>query len=309
MKAFFLGVLALLFLSGCFHMMPVLPQEKIYALVATGEGLEVFNVTATPVSISFVSLPNSALDVEVSERYAFLADGQSGVFVFDVSDPENPIQLNQLNTHYAYGVALSNEYLYVADWTNGLLVYNVSDPSSPVLVARLEEADWAEKVHVSGDRAYVACYNEGLKVVDVSNPANPVLLKRVNLGTVKKVFVSDDRIYAVVYGEGVVIIDAGDFSQILGTYESQTPYDVIVSDSVLYLADYAFGVQTVDVSNPGDPLVLDHIPTSGGKAQSLCLHGGFLYVTVVNVSDPSHMSEIFNVATQDSANAVSVLAQ
>ena len=316
MKAIFPVILALLFLSGCFQMIPALPQEKVYALVATGEGLEVFDVTATPVSISFVSLANSALDVEVSGQYAFLADGQSGIHVLDVSDPENPVQLNQLNTHYAYGVDLSGDYLYVADWTNGLLVYNVTDPSSPVLVARLEEADWAEKVHISGNRAYVACYNEGLKVVDVSNPANPVFLERVNFGTVRSVFVSDERIYAVVYGEGVSIIDANYLSQILGTYESQTPYDVIVSDSVLYLADYAFGVQTIDVSDPGNPFVLDHIPTSGGKAQSLWLYEGFLYIadfngylTVVDVSDPSHMNEVFNVLTQGSANAVSLLVQ
>ncbi|WP_235280341.1 hypothetical protein [Thermotoga sp. Mc24] len=99
MKAIFPVILALLFLSGCFQMIPALPQEKVYALVATGEGLEVFDVTATPVSISFVSLANSALDVEVSGQYAFLADGQSGIHVLDVSDPENPVQLNQLNTH------------------------------------------------------------------------------------------------------------------------------------------------------------------------------------------------------------------
>ncbi|WP_268745478.1 LVIVD repeat-containing protein [Thermotoga sp. Mc24] len=211
---------------------------------------------------------------------------------------------------------MSNDHLYVADWTNGLLVYDVSDPFSPALLARLEEADWAEKVHVSGNYAYVACYNVGLKVVDVSNPANPVFLERVNFGTVRSVFVSDERIYAVVYGEGVSIIDANDLSQILGTYESQTPYDVIVSDSVLYLADYAFGVQTIDVSDPGNPFVLDHIPTSGGKAQSLWLYEGFLYIadfngylTVVDVSDPSHMNEVFNVLTQGSANAVSLLVQ
>src|SRR4051794_40345987 len=68
----------------------------------------------------------------VSGSCAYVADGNSGLQVIDVSNPASPQRVGGYDTSgTAYGVTVSGNCAYVADFDSGLRVIDVSDPAHP----------------------------------------------------------------------------------------------------------------------------------------------------------------------------------
>lgn len=132
------------------------------------------------------------------------ADGsfEAGVFIWDVSDPEKPVQLGQWRTggsgthrnHYDGG-----RYVHLAAGLDGYVgnVYqciDIADPAHPVEVARWWfPGQWREggeggapagtSLHggpyIEGDRAYLPYGAAGLVILDVSAMSKPRMVSRL----------------------------------------------------------------------------------------------------------------------------------
>jgi hypothetical protein len=141
-----------------------------------------------------------------------VADGNSGLRVINVSNPEAPFELGVLDTPgRARGVEVVGNLAYVADGNSGLRVINVSNPEAPFELGVLDTPGDALDVAVVGDLAYVADgLSGGLRVIDVSNPALPVELGGlVTPGSAKDVEVVRNLAYVADYGSGLRVIDFG----------------------------------------------------------------------------------------------------
>jgi hypothetical protein len=122
-------------------------------------------------------------DVVVVGNYAYVAAETTGLEIFDISDPANPVMVGHYDTKgEAYGVALSGNYAYVAAFSGGLQIIDISNPANPVAVGRYYTSGYAFGVALSGNYAYMADYHKGLQIIDISNPANPVAVGRYNTG-------------------------------------------------------------------------------------------------------------------------------
>jgi hypothetical protein len=112
-----------------------------YAFVVDDEGLKVIDVTvpeqARVVDGAFVPLAH-AHDVYVARTYAYVANGQDGIAIVDVEQPEHP-RLDQtynadgkLNDVHQVKVAMTNASLfaYVADGKNGMRVLQLTSPET-----------------------------------------------------------------------------------------------------------------------------------------------------------------------------------
>ncbi|MBI5359526.1 MAG: PKD domain-containing protein [Planctomycetes bacterium] len=111
--------------------------------------------------------------VFVSNGYAYVACGNAGLKVIDVSNPENPIETAVYNTPgYAYGIFVSGNYAYVADGSTGLLVIDIANQSAPSLAGSYKTLTSARNVFIAGNYAYVPDMS-ALQIIDVSNPAEP----------------------------------------------------------------------------------------------------------------------------------------
>ena len=87
---------------------------------------------------SVVNTPGSALGVAVEGSYAYVADGDSGFQVIDLSNPASPQIVGSVDTPgYTYDVAASGTYAYVADGYSGLQVVDVTNPASPTIVGNV----------------------------------------------------------------------------------------------------------------------------------------------------------------------------
>ncbi len=113
-------------------------------------------------------------DIAISHHYAFLADGEPGLKVYDVSDPRSPGLQESFNTYNAYGIDIDGAYAYIADSWHGLKIIDVSIPTNVYLIGEIATNDWAYNVTVVENFAYIADGEAGLTVVDVSDPTNPL---------------------------------------------------------------------------------------------------------------------------------------
>jgi len=125
------------------------------------------------------SIGGIAKAVVVQGNHAYVAAGENGLRVINVSNKSNPTEVAHYDTPGdACDVTVSGNYAYVADGSSGVRIIDVSNPSSPIEVGAYIRRGFARSVAVQGNYAYVAyegeAYGEnGLHIVDISNPTRP----------------------------------------------------------------------------------------------------------------------------------------
>src|SRR2546426_5815546 len=74
-----------------------------------------------------------ALAVAVSGAHAYVAAGDGGLLVIDLTNPTAPVQVSSyLTSGEALAVVIAGNYAYVACGDAGLQVIDVSNPTAPV---------------------------------------------------------------------------------------------------------------------------------------------------------------------------------
>lgn len=98
------------------------------------------------------------------ETKAFVADDGNGLFILDITDPQNPIKighyLNEEMNNITSVVLSSDEtkaYLSNMWGNNGLVILDISDPTNPQEISYVETVGYANQVVISKDemRAYI----------------------------------------------------------------------------------------------------------------------------------------------------------
>ena len=120
----------------------------------------------SPVLRSAYATTNIALGVAVSGGLAYVANGDYGLQIVDVSNPALPVWRGASHTTSdAQGVAILSGLAYIADGPYGLKIVDVSNPASPVLWGAYRTPSDARGVAVSGGLAYVANEADGLWIL------------------------------------------------------------------------------------------------------------------------------------------------
>jgi len=229
---------------------------------------------ATPQVVATRNLPGNAdaMDVYIDNNRAYivtLSQGGSDFFIYDTTDPENPLPLGSVDLAAdGYAVVVSGNFAYVATSHNSreLTVINVSNPNSPFLTGTHFNAPTnsdGRTVALSGTRAYLVTDTNtsgaGYEFysINIASPLTPSQIGGINLGaSARDIFVS------------------GNFAYIASTANAQE-------------------LQIVNVSNPLLPtLAGSYNATGNSDGQSIYLIGSTAYLTtnrlsILNVSNPS----------------------
>ena len=156
-----------------------------YLFIGTSTGMLIYSVVDDPSTPSFVSVFEHAtmcdpVMVDGDHAYITLRSGtfcggwQSFLDVVNISNIENPYEVESVNMDNPYGVGIESGTLFVCDGTSGIRVFDASNPN------QLNQID-----QIVGMTAYdVIPYNgvvlltspEGLYQYDYSNPSNLVEL-------------------------------------------------------------------------------------------------------------------------------------
>ncbi|MCP4582995.1 MAG: hypothetical protein GY839_15410, partial [candidate division Zixibacteria bacterium] len=135
-----------------------------------GEGsLSIVDISdpANPTLTSTLYTTDRAYSLDVIGDYVFVADGGAGVQVVDVSDPYNPIIIDNI-AFPTGGVFVEGNLGYIVNNSTGLIIIDITDPSNCITLGTTAlSGDPHKGVRVRDGYAYVAVYHAGLEVIDV----------------------------------------------------------------------------------------------------------------------------------------------
>ena len=238
----------------------------------------------------------------LSQDYSklYLAASESGVLIFNISDPEQPQFIGEYNTpDIAYNIKLSNDEksLFIADGKTGLIAVNNDDNTT---LGRFNTYGSANSVTLSADetKAYIADGYKGVVIVDISNPSDisyietidtPDFASAITLNKDEtKAFVSDRK-------SNIQVIDLKEENHKI-IQSIQTPYRTYAitlakDESYLYAATGTNGIEIVAAHSLPNPFILNHI-TSSYKTYKAVQQDTYLYTTegkaglqIVNISN------------------------
>jgi hypothetical protein len=265
-----------------------------------GAGLDIVNVAnpGSPVLVANV-LPFAHArfsDVTVRDGIAYVSNELTngsptpwvGMFIYDVSNPANPVELSRLEWGmgggYHLGVdahsvfvqsTVSGPVVYLTSGITGdVTVFDVSNPAVPVYLSEITSPIWAynsqaHDVVVVNDRAYTAWLGGGFTIHDVSNPAAPVLLGHKPTTSVNQHFLyhlwpTADGQHLVTTEEnatgtdGVRIYDISNPGAItqVGAFNGPAgslAHNLVVSGRYAYVSYLEDGLRILDIANPAAP--------------------------------------------------------
>jgi hypothetical protein len=292
--------------------------------LGSGGGVYVLDVSnpSSPTKLSeAIHTRGSVKDMcyDSHNQVLYIADGKTGLEIWNVVDPVNPVRLGDLEDVPITGVAVSGASAYVVGRDDGLCVIDVSDPASPCEVGRLglnnawRIAVLDSFVYVTGD------YSSPLKIIDVSDPTDPQLVRTLYLfDCMGGVAVRDSHLYVIA--DGLYIFDVSDPSdpREIGHVCSGLE-GLVISGSCAYVAGAHHGLGVVDISDPYDPQLLGSFDTRG-YAWDVTTLGSCAFVVngrygrddaefglrAINVSDPLNMQEIARYDVPDWCNHAAI---
>lgn len=236
-------------------------------------------------------------DVVVVGNRAYVADGEAGLAVFDVSNPELPVllgtKLDSLNV--AWGVAARDSLAYIAYGYKELMIVNAARPESMVTLGVLEypQPGTGYDVALADSFAFVAAGAQFLKV-GISDPRYPNL--------VYQGYYPRDC-YGVSIAGPVACVALGQLGMACWRIDTIPPTQVgwldtqgkaraiAAADGLAFVADGLNGLVVVDISNPAQPSFVAELALKG-YANGVAVQDTLVYVTcgaggiaVVNAAD------------------------
>ncbi|MFM6873212.1 MAG: cadherin domain-containing protein, partial [Dolichospermum sp.] len=175
--------------------------------------LHTYQGVLAPTLVGTYDTSGIAMGVQVVGNYAYVADGDSGLQIIDISNPAAPTLKGNYDTSgIALGVQVVGNYAYVAD-NYGLQIIDISNPTTPTLKGNYDTSGNAWGVQVVGNYAYVADNVSGLQIIDISNPTNPTLKGNYDTsGIAYGVQVVGNYAYVADWTSGLQIIDVSEFT-------------------------------------------------------------------------------------------------
>ncbi len=209
--------------------------DFVYIGTATNGGvLQVVDVTEPSKPILRGAVNVTTINrLQVHGQYVYAADELSGVHVFDVGDPDAPVEVALWNDgcadtlgYVATDIELSADGSIAAiACGTGMHLLDLSQPGSPVRVGGYAIDYWTSRptVALRGDRAWFADA-EGLREFDISTPSAPLLRGEASLASLaprRLRALEDGRLFAFVYQAGV---------HVFGSAATGEPEDRIFAD-------------------------------------------------------------------------------
>ncbi|MDP8239081.1 MAG: T9SS type A sorting domain-containing protein [Candidatus Hatepunaea meridiana] len=276
-----------------------------FAFVQVGEYIHIIDIN-DPANPEYVdSLDYRIGGIEIFDNYLYVSGFNRGLFIVDISNPEDPQEIAFLETPNNSGLfTVSGDYAYL----RGLRIIDISDPENPEEVGFFEMPVGITGVDVSGNFAYYTQMGNvlegeirGLYVLDVTDKESPEEMGSIDSqGWVKDVKVVGNLAYIVKGRDGLSIVNIGNIENPfeVGTYKTPgTAQKVTVEENFAYIADHHGGVRVIDISdteNLEEVGNYDILPS----ARDLAITEEYLFVIsgdklwILDRNDPENLEEV-----------------
>lgn len=235
-----------------------------------GDWSEIFSFTIQRfVVITAVKTTGYPHQLAISGERVYIADGQAGLAVFDVSNPETPVfvgsYMDSLNV--AWGVAVRDSMAFIAYGYKELLILNVSRPESIKVLGVLEypQPGYGYDLALQDSWVYIAAGAQFIAVL-VSDPRYPNLRFQYYYPRDCRDVVLRSRCAFVACEQlGVAAWRLDTFPPVqIGSFDTPgNARGVGVQGNYLYVADGRNGLVVIDASELGNMRELSSVALDG----------------------------------------------
>ena len=254
----------------------------------------------------------SANQVFIEGDYAYVADGEDGMEIFNITDPTNPIEIFQSGngSNYGYDIFVSNGYAYLASGGGGFEIYNVSEPEKAERTSFLSDPSWyCYALDVVGDYAYLAANKEGLIIINISDPFNPFVVGQYIPTSYDFFSFIDVQVignYAYIDGNNIdlIIIDVSDQNNPfeINSWSSHwgSGAGLYINEGLAYIAAEPWKFHIINISNPLSLVPILVVPfTWYSHCSQVFIEGNFLYASyngeglrIYNITNPTNPIQV-----------------
>lgn len=227
--------------------------------------LDLFSNPDSPTTIETtkkgqIATPGAASGVTLSTDTLYVADGNSGLLVVDVSDRANPTAVFTHDANGAYGVVEMGETLFLADTVDGITRLGKTAETDLVKTGSFDAPSGVDAIFADATHAYLLDKNgprEGVTIISVSDTGEYYFTGAVATpGNATQIYASDEKAYVADGSAGITIIDIQNkVAPILaGTFNpGGNACDILVHtfDNRAFIADKTFGLVIADVTDQG----------------------------------------------------------
>ncbi len=243
-----------------------------YADAQSDQGLEL-------TEIGQMETTGWAASVHVQDDTAYVSASEAGLYIIDISNPDNPTELSRYNESidHIHDIYVEENLVYLADYTEGLKIIDVSDLENPTLVGEFHDGGEVGAFEICEDFAFLADFEDGLEIVNITDPTHPQESFQYDTGIsyIFNVEVNNDLAYVPDYisasEKALKILNISDLSSIEEIAEYTIDGEIfsidLVGDIAYMMCSYG-GVKIFNISNP-DSLVEIGGYYDGGNAVDL----------------------------------------
>ena len=305
---------------------------RLFILILTGSGLffacgkpkDAATILPDDISggysiVKKFATPGYSQDVLKRGNLLYMAQGEGGLLIVDVTDPVNP-EIVSVTTEgvrgYSTKISVKDSAAYLAAGSFGVNVLLIADPSMPVVTVSNSDMKPAKDLHVFGDYLLTAVSEQGVRVSDISFPIVPDPRGGVETDGYAQGMVtsSDSAFLYVACGEmGMAVYDISDFQNGFGIYPKvgwcDTPgYAEAVTlqeeNTLAFLACGTAGLQILNYADTNNIHIVGSFDASG-YAKEIVWKDKKVYLTtelsglqVIDVSDPANPNLVGIVNTE-----------
>lgn len=236
------------------------------------QGLEILNISNPnkPFKIASKEIPGSARDLFLTSNNIMFVAHSSGVVIFDVNEPNNPIELSKITLPGVKEVAIRSNLLYIATGFNGFYLYEVSDPEEPLFIS-----SWKGSYEINGiaviSKFVCLATDGGLEIIDLTFPSRPFKggfwnnITNIASG-VAVAEISEQKFAFVAFDHGGLMIinfTLPNSPYLIGEYTDNRVIDCIKWGNYVFCATYLKGLDILDITDVVNPFKIGSYDTEG----------------------------------------------
>jgi hypothetical protein len=262
-----------------------------------------------------------ARNVFVLEDMAYIANGEDGLIILDVSDPSNPQEAGSYPLENAQNVIVVNNIAYVIEQgqvqdgmalSDKLVLIDVKTPSIPRVLGEYTPESGFTHQELSNmavlDQIVYLTLSDRFIAVNVSVPSQPVMIGEFS-------FSSNISSPGVAVVDGIAYLQANRLHVVdvrnpaepieIGGFDTDWGASIAVHNQTAYIASWSTGLIILDVSDPAKPFKLsqylelvgnyDLLPPGAPSRQTLLdisVSGDIAYLTYSFGEDHSTWTQI-----------------
>jgi hypothetical protein len=261
--------------------------------------------------------PGTAVELDTANDLAVVADSASGLAVFDVSKPLEPVLLSQLdpaNTTFD-AVAMAGDYVAAVPGASpaGATIFRLSADGILIPVGSAPLGDVPETVVAAGRYAYAPGRSSNLRTLAVIRLSHALLVRHVPVpggSEVTALAIDGDLLWALSASRLLSFRRIGDDLQPLGELNlgslSRSPLEpgpeLSAGNGRVYVGDFT-GFRVIDGSNPVTPVLLHDPQTVQAAIHDFAISGSGLLLPVTSFGGTITLSlSAYDVRSDRSTN-------